>query len=115
MNERDFFNEKEEVKKATYSCPHCRERAEYDVRWLKRTRKPQPPRGANEQDKARFKSRAITWFESTICWLAGTCVVAVVLRFPAHNQSFSFEPIPDTSIQLKSRHSSDRNFRTHHR
>ena len=58
MNERDFFNEKEELKKATYSCPHCRERAEYDVRWLKRTRKPQPPRGANEQDKARFnKSR----------------------------------------------------------
>lgn len=58
MNERDFFNEKEEVKKATYSCPHCRERAEYDVRWLKRTRKTQPPRGANEQDRARFqKSR----------------------------------------------------------
>ena len=55
MNERDFFNEKEEVKKATYSCPHCRERAEYDVRWLKRTRKPQPPRGANEQDRARFE------------------------------------------------------------
>ncbi len=58
MNERDFFNEKEEVKKATYSCPHCRERGEYDVRWLKRTRKAQLPRGANEQDKARFqKSR----------------------------------------------------------
>ncbi len=46
MNERDFFNEKEEVKKATYSCPFCRERAEYDVRWLKRTKKSQPPRGA---------------------------------------------------------------------
>jgi len=58
MNERDFFNEKEEVKKATYSCPHCRERAEYDVRWLTRTKKPQPPRGANEMDRARFqKSR----------------------------------------------------------
>jgi hypothetical protein len=28
------------------------------VRWLKRTRKPAPPRGANEQDRARFlKSR----------------------------------------------------------
>ena len=39
MNERDFFNEKEETKKATFSCPHCRERAEYDVRWLKRTRR----------------------------------------------------------------------------
>ena len=58
MNERDFFNEKPETKRATYSCPHCRERAEYDVRWLRRTKKPDVPRGANEQDRARFaKSR----------------------------------------------------------
>jgi DNA-directed RNA polymerase subunit RPC12/RpoP len=58
MNERDFFNEKQETKRATYSCPHCRERAEYDVRWLKRTKKPDAPRGANEMDRARFaKSR----------------------------------------------------------
>jgi hypothetical protein len=58
MNERDFFNEKEEIKKATFSCPHCRERGEYDVRWLKRTKKGQLPRGANEMDRARFqKSR----------------------------------------------------------
>ncbi len=58
MNERDFFNEKPETKRATYSCPHCRERAEYDVRWLRRTKKPDLPRGANEQDRARFaKSR----------------------------------------------------------
>ena len=58
MNEQDFFNEKQELKKATYSCPHCRERAEYDVRWLKRTKKQAPPRGANEQDRMRYqKSR----------------------------------------------------------
>ena len=58
MNEQDFFNEKQELKKATFSCPHCRERGEYQVRWLKRTKKPAPPRGANEQDRARFqKSR----------------------------------------------------------
>ena len=58
MNERDIFNEREETKKANYSCPYCRQRADYDVRWLKRTRKPQPPRGISEQDKARFqKSR----------------------------------------------------------
>ena len=58
MNEQDFFNEKQELKKATYSCPHCRERIEYEVRWLKRTKKPGPPRGANEQDRMRFqKSR----------------------------------------------------------
>ncbi len=58
MNERDFFNEKEELKKASFSCPHCRERADYDVRWLKRTKKAQLPRGANEMDRAQFqKSR----------------------------------------------------------
>ena len=58
MNEQDFFNEKQEPKKATYSCPHCRERGEYEVRWLKRTKKQAPPRGANEQDRMRFqKSR----------------------------------------------------------
>ncbi|HYE64519.1 MAG TPA: hypothetical protein VD966_02985 [Pyrinomonadaceae bacterium] len=58
MNERDFFNERQETKRAAFSCPHCRERAEYDVRWLRRTKKSALPRGANEQDRARFeKSR----------------------------------------------------------
>jgi hypothetical protein len=58
MNEQDFFNEKQEAKQASYSCPHCRERMEYEVRWLRRTKKASPPRGANEQDKMRFqKSR----------------------------------------------------------
>ena len=54
MNERDFFDEKQETKRASFSCPHCRERADYDVRWLKRTKKRAMPRGANEQDRARF-------------------------------------------------------------
>ena len=58
MNETDFFNEKQESKPATYTCPHCRERGEYEVRWLTRTKKPSLMRGANEQDRARFqKSR----------------------------------------------------------
>lgn len=58
MNEKDFFNEQQEIKRANFGCPHCRERADYEVRWLRRTRKAQPPRGANEQDRARFaKSR----------------------------------------------------------
>ena len=58
LQERDFFNERQETKRATFSCPHCRERAEYDVRWLTRIKKDALPRGANEQDRARFaKSR----------------------------------------------------------
>lgn len=56
MNERDFFNEKQEVKQASFSCPHCRQRADYDVRWIRRTKKPQPPRGASQDDKARFQN-----------------------------------------------------------
>ena len=58
MNERDFFNEKQETKRATYSCPHCRERSEYEVRSLTRTKKSALPRNANEMDRAQFaKSR----------------------------------------------------------
>jgi uncharacterized protein YbaR (Trm112 family) len=56
MNERDFFNEQQEAKRATYSCPHCRERADYQVRWLRRTKKKELPRGASEQDRARFRN-----------------------------------------------------------
>jgi uncharacterized protein YbaR (Trm112 family) len=56
MRESELFNEKQETKKATFSCPHCRERGEYDVRWLKRTRKQAPPRGLSEQDRQRFQN-----------------------------------------------------------
>jgi hypothetical protein len=55
MNERDFFDERPETKPANYSCPHCRERADYQVRWLRRTKKSQPPRGMNEQQRAQFQ------------------------------------------------------------
>src|SRR5207249_3382301 len=58
MQERDFFNEKQETKRASFVCPFCRERADYEVRWLTRRKKQGPPRGANEMDRARFaKSR----------------------------------------------------------
>ena len=58
MRESDFFNEKQEVKRATFVCPFCRERGEYDVRWLTRRKKSAPPRGMNEQQRAQFaKSR----------------------------------------------------------
>jgi len=58
MQERDIFEERQETKTASFSCPFCRERNEYDVRWIKRTKKRQPPRQLSEQDRARFeKSR----------------------------------------------------------
>lgn len=58
MQERDIFDERQETKAASFSCPSCRERHDYDVRWLKRIKRKQTPKNLNEQDRARFeKSR----------------------------------------------------------
>ena len=56
MNERDFFDERQEAKRASFACPFCRERDDYEVRWLRRTKKRDLPRGASEQDRARFRN-----------------------------------------------------------
>ena len=58
MQERDIFDERQETKKASFSCPNCRERNEYDVRWMKRTKKKNAPRNMNQQERAQYeKSR----------------------------------------------------------
>jgi hypothetical protein len=58
MQERDIFDERQEVKTASFSCPHCRERNDYEVRWMKRTKKKQTPRQMNEHDRSQYdKSR----------------------------------------------------------
>ena len=58
MQERDIFDERQETKTANYSCPVCRERNDYEVRWLKRTKKRNAPRPSNERDRTQFeKSR----------------------------------------------------------
>jgi hypothetical protein len=58
MQERDIFDEKQETKTANYACPFCRERNDYDVRWLKRTKRKNASRHLNEQDRRQMeKSR----------------------------------------------------------
>jgi hypothetical protein len=58
MNERDIFDERQETKPAQYACTFCGERNEYQVRWLKRTKKKKAPSHLSEQDRARYgKSR----------------------------------------------------------
>ena len=58
MQERDIFDERQEVKTASFSCPHCRERNDYEVRWMKRTKKKQTPRQMSERDRSQYdKSR----------------------------------------------------------
>ena len=58
MNERDIFDEKQETKTASFVCPTCRERNDYGVRWLKRTKKRNSPKPRSEQDRMQYeKSR----------------------------------------------------------
>ena len=55
MQERDFFTEKSEIQPQTLQCPSCRESAEYQIRWMRRTKKQSLPPRADEEDRARFK------------------------------------------------------------
>jgi hypothetical protein len=54
MEERDFFDEKQEKKLATLNCPHCHQPAEYEITWVVRTKKRQLAGRADERDRARF-------------------------------------------------------------
>lgn len=54
LNERDFYRETSETKNAAYSCPHCKRRNEYAVRWVRRIKKDRLPPGADERDRALF-------------------------------------------------------------
>jgi hypothetical protein len=54
MEERDFFDERQEPRKHTLQCPHCRQSAEYDLMWLIRSKKRQLPGRADERDRAIF-------------------------------------------------------------
>jgi hypothetical protein len=54
MDEREFFVEKTETLPADLYCPKCRTTLNYQVRWLRRTKKSSLPPRANEEDRARF-------------------------------------------------------------
>jgi hypothetical protein len=56
LQERDFFNEKNEVRQHNINCPSCKQAAEYPIRWLRRTKKPSLPPRATEDDRIRFKA-----------------------------------------------------------
>ena len=54
LNERDFFTEKPETRTTLLTCPRCRRRNEYQLRWMRRTKKDRLPPGADERDRALF-------------------------------------------------------------
>lgn len=54
LDEKDFFNEKDEVIPASVYCPKCRTTLEYPIRWRRRTKKASLPPRADENDRLRF-------------------------------------------------------------
>jgi hypothetical protein len=56
LEERDFVTEKNETHVHTLNCPSCKQAAEYQIRWIERTKKGALPPRANEEDRARFKN-----------------------------------------------------------
>ncbi|MGH9685190.1 MAG: hypothetical protein ACRD4S_16455 [Candidatus Acidiferrales bacterium] len=54
MDDKRFYDEKQETKQIPLVCPHCRQEGTYPIRWIVRTKKNQLPPGANDDDRARF-------------------------------------------------------------
>jgi uncharacterized protein YbaR (Trm112 family) len=54
VDERDFFNNKNETRIDKLTCPRCKRTNDYQMRWVVRTRKDRIPSGANERDRALF-------------------------------------------------------------
>ena len=54
LDERDFYDEREEKKPARLNCPHCRQQDDYELNWIVRTKKRQLPGRADERDRAKF-------------------------------------------------------------
>jgi hypothetical protein len=54
LDERAFFTEKPETRTARYQCPRCRRTGDYQIRWVRRSKKDRVPPGADEADKAKY-------------------------------------------------------------
>ena len=54
VDERDFFNNRNETRTDKLTCPRCRRQNEYQMRWVIRTKKDRLPPGADERDRALF-------------------------------------------------------------
>jgi hypothetical protein len=54
MDEREFFDERQDKKTFTLNCPHCRQASDYELSWIVRTKKRQLPSRADERDRAKF-------------------------------------------------------------
>jgi hypothetical protein len=55
MDEKRFYEEKEETKQMTLVCPHCRQEGAFPVRWMVRNKRAQMPAGGDAEDRKQFE------------------------------------------------------------
>ena len=54
LDERDFFNSRNETRTDKLACPRCKRTNDYQMRWVVRTRKDRIPPGADDRDRALY-------------------------------------------------------------
>ena len=54
LDERSFFTDRPETRSGRYQCPKCRRTGEYNIRWVRRSKKDRLPPGADDGDRAKF-------------------------------------------------------------
>jgi hypothetical protein len=54
LDERDFFNNRNETRTDKLACPRCKRVNEYQMRWVVRTKKDRIPSGADARDRALY-------------------------------------------------------------
>jgi hypothetical protein len=54
VDERDFFNNKNETRTDKLPCPRCKRVNDYQMRWVVRIKKDRIPPGADERDRALY-------------------------------------------------------------
>ena len=91
LNERDFFTEKTEQKPMTLTCAKCGHRAEYQFKWIRRTRKDRLPAGADERDRAMFAKLRDYLVRAEDFAMCGRCKRR--FEIPSHQSLAMHEPL----------------------
>jgi hypothetical protein len=54
LDERALFTDKPETRPGRYQCPKCRRSNDYNIRWVRRSKRDRLPPGADDADRAKF-------------------------------------------------------------
>lgn len=79
MDEKRFYDEKEETKQIPMTCPHCRQESTFPIRWIVRTKKLRFPEEQTTRTGDNLQRPVPTWSASTIWSLAAIFAAGSVL------------------------------------